>query len=249
MIPRLWVNNFTIGINAISKKARDSLLEAIMVIDMTQDVAMVREQVVSVMQGVCGTSTQCAAMLAAQFYNGIRRYELGEATDVTFDSGRDPEATEGAVRAFAEKLVEGNDEAFVNACLDRADYEVKFAAAQTCVNNAKRDPVKPRLARVPSGEETCDFCLMLASRGFVYHTEVTASHSHANCDCRIIPSWKSHEVEGYDPDALYDKWQGAIDAKAEERAERNGTTVDEERSRIMKSYGDAAKRAKKRRRT
>lgn len=249
MIPRLWVNNFTVGINVISKNACEALERQLREIDMTQDVAAIRKQVVSVMQGVCGTSTQGAAMLAAQFYNGIRRYELGEATDVTFDSGRDTEATEGAVRAFAEKLVDGKQDEFVEACLQRADYEIKVAAAQTCLNNAKRDPNKPRFARVPTGDETCDFCLMLASRGFVYHTEAAASHTHWSCDCRVIPSWDSEEVEGYDPDALHDQWQGAIDAKAEERAERNGTTVDEERSRIMKSYGDAAKRAKKRRRT
>lgn len=249
MIPRLWVNNFTVGINAISDKAREALGALLSEIDMDQDVTTVREQAVQAMQGVCGTSTQGAAMLAAEFYNGIRQYELGETIDATFDSGREPEATESAVRAFAQKLVEEKQNKFVDACLDRADYEVKVAAAQTCVNNAKIDPKKPRFARVPSGEDTCEFCLMLASRGFVYHTEAAASHTHASCDCRVIPSWDSYEVEGYDPDALYDKWQGAIDAKAEERAERNGTTVEDERNRIMKSYGDAAKRAKKRRRT
>jgi len=203
MIPRLWVDNFTAGINAISKKARKTLANLLASIDMGQDVTTVREQAVQAMQGVCGTSTQGAAMLAAEFYNGIRQYELGETIDATFDSGREPEATEGAVRAFAQKLVDGKQDEFVDACLDRADYEVKVAAAQTCVNNAKIDPKKPRFARVPSGEDTCEFCLMLASRGFVYHTEVTASHAHANCDCRIIPSWKSEVVEGYDPDELY----------------------------------------------
>ncbi len=208
MIPRLWVSNYTAGINAISKKARETLADLLSAIDMEQDVATVREQVVPVMQGVCGTSTQGSAMLSASFYNGIRQYELGETIDATLDSGREPDATEGAVRAFAQKLVDGKQNEFVDACLDRVDYEVKVAAAQTCVNNAKIDPRKPRFARVPSGEDTCEFCLMLASRGFVYHTAVTASHAHANCDCRIIPSWESEEVEGYDPDELYRRWKG-----------------------------------------
>ena len=57
------------------------------------------------------------------------------------------------------------------------------------------------------GSETCSFCIMLASRGFVYHSESTASHAHANCDCRITPSWdKSPTAQGYDPDAYYDEW-------------------------------------------
>lgn len=245
MIPRLWVNNFTVGINVISKNAREVLEKQLREIDMTQDVAAIREQVVAVMQGTCGTSAHGAAMLSAQFYDGIRQFETGSALGAVPDSGREPKATEGAVRAFAQKLVDGKQDEFVEACLQRADYEIKVAAAQTCLNNAKRDPLKPRFARVPTGDETCDWCLMLASRGFVYHTEAAASHTHWNCDCRVIPSWDSEEVEGYDPNAIYDQWQDAIDAKAAERAERNGTSEAEERERIMRQYGDAARRAKR----
>lgn len=245
MIPRLWVNNFTVGINVISKNAREVLERQLREIDMAQDVAAIREQVVAVMQGTCGTSTRGAAMLSAQFYDGIRQFETGSALGAVPDSGREPKATEGAVRAFAQKLVDGKQDEFVEACLQRADYEIKVAAAQTCLNNARRDPRKPRFARVPTGAETCDFCLMLASRGFVYHTEAAASHTHTSCDCRVIPSWDSYEVEGYDPKAIYDQWQDAIDAKAAERAERNGTSEAEERERIMRQYGDAARRAKR----
>lgn len=244
MIPRLWVNNFTVGINVISKNAREVLEKQLREIDMTQDVAAIRDQVVAVMQGTCGTSTQGAAMLSAQFYDGIRQFETGHALGAVPDSGREPKATEGAVRAFAQKLVDGKQDEFVEACLQRADYEIKVAAAQTCLNNAKRDPNKPRFARVPTGDETCDWCLMLASRGFVYHTEAAASHAHSDCDCRVVPSWDSMEVEGYDHDELYVMWQEAIDAKARERAERNGTTVDSEREKIMDAYARSAKSAR-----
>ena len=248
MIPRLYVNNLTVGVNAISKKARDALAEALALIDMTQDVSVVRELTVAAMEGVCSTATKGASILSAEMYNAIREFELGERMQATTDSGRDPRATEGAVRAFAEKLVKGEQEAFVNLCLGRADYEVKVATARTALNNAKRDTRKPRFARVPTGEETCDFCLMLASRGFAYLSEAAASHTHENCDCRVIPSWKSMEVEGYDPDALYDQWQESIDEKAERRSERNGTTVEEERERIMAGYERASQAAKKRKR-
>jgi hypothetical protein len=84
---------------------------------------------------------------------------------------------------------------------------------------------------------------MLSSRGWVYHTEAAASHSHASCDCRVVPSWKAQDVEGYDPAALYDRWQASIDEKAAKRAERNGTTPDEERKKIMDAYGESAKKA------
>lgn len=64
-----------------------------------------------------------------------------------------------------------------------------------------------------------------------------------------MPGWSGTEVQGYDPRSIYDRWQDAIDAKARERAERNGTTVSEERAAIMRDYGEAAKTAKQRRKT
>ena len=247
MIPRSYIENFTRGINAISAQAQSALDAALQGIDLTGDVADVRRQVVSVMQGICGTSTDAAAQLAAQFYDGLRYYELGETMGAQPTSGREAEATEGAVRAFADKLVKGKQDSFVNLLGDRVDYEIKVATSNTCLNNAKRDRRKPRFARVPTGIETCDFCLMLASRGFVYHTEAAAGHAHGGCDCRIVPSWKSQEVEGYDPEAIYDQWQDAIKAKAAERAERNGTSEADEMKHIMSQYGEAARRAKRNR--
>jgi hypothetical protein len=243
-LPRSVIESYTRGINGISESGRAALTEAFGRIDFAQDVATVRAQVVEVMQAVCGVSTDAAAVLSAQFYDGVRAIELGEELGAQALSGRDPAATEGAVRAFAKKLDEGKVDVFKNLCLGRVDYECKVAAAQTCLNNAKRDPRAPRFARVAYGE-TCDFCLMLASRGWVYHTEAAASHAHSGCDCRVVPSWKARSVEGYDPAALYDQWQDAIDAKAAKRAERNGTTPDEERKKIMDSYGESAKRAKR----
>lgn len=245
-IPRAYIERYTKAINTISADSRKKLEEALAKIDYSQDIATVREQVVEVMQVYCGGATDLTAQLAAEFYDGLREYELGERMGAVAKSGRDPNATEGAVRAFAQKLVEDKTAEFITLCLERLDYETKVAAAQTVLNNGRRDRRKPRFARVPTGAETCDFCLMLASRSFVYRNETTASHAHSGCDCRIVPSWKSMAVEGYDPDALYDQWQKAIDTKAAERAERNGTSVDEERRHIMKGYGNAAKNAKKR---
>lgn len=243
-IPRQWLTNYTTAINAVSKGSQDALSDYLAYLDLTRDVGETRAQVVAFMEGVCGAATSATAQLALSFYNLIREYELGEAIDAVPDGGRIPAATDGAVRAFADKLVKGDPDAFKSLCLGRVDYEVKVAAAQACLNAAKQDPKPPRFARVPTGDETCDFCLMLASRGFVYHTETTASHAHANCDCRVVPSWLSHTVEGYDPQAIADQWVSAVEGKASERAARNGTSVDEERHKIMDSYARASQRAR-----
>lgn len=82
--------------------------------------------------------------------------------------------------------------------------QVRRLANETMRKNASRDGL--RYARVPGSGETCGFCIMLASRGFVYWSAETAgegNHYHRNCRCKVVPGFDGMEVEGYDPDALY----------------------------------------------
>lgn len=247
-IPRSYIERFTSSVNRISEQARAELAAALELVDYSQDVATIREQVITIMQAYCEGATDLAAILSAEVYDGLREYEIGSRMGASTNSGRIPEATVHAVRAFAQKLVDGKTDEFKTLCIERLDYEVKRASAETILNNGNRDRIRPRYARVPTGTETCDFCLMLASRGFVYKSLAAASHFHSNCDCRVIPSWKAFQVDGYDPDALRDEWVAAVDAKAEERSERNGTSFDVERKKIMDGYERAATNAKKRKR-
>lgn len=69
---------------------------------------------------------------------------------------------------------------------------------------AEKDPSKPRYARVPQGA-TCEFCIMLASRGFVYWSEESAGKFngyHRDDNCQIVSSWGRMQVKGYDPDGM-----------------------------------------------
>lgn len=79
--------------------------------------------------------------------------------------------------------------------------------------SAMMDPARPRVARVPSGSETCAFCLMLASRGAVYESEQTAGRDreyHGKCDCVPTPLWRGDALpEGYSPDDLYARYESA----------------------------------------
>ena len=196
---------------------------------------------------VMPTYTDMAAQASADFYDAERELALGERLGAVSISGYNPRKTEGAVRGFVRFVLRDDVQTFNDQVLQRIDYEMKRSANMSVVENGRRDPKRVRYARVPTGAETCDFCLMLASRGFVYQSESTASasHVHSSCDCRVVPGWDGMEVEGYDPQAIYDRWQDAIDAKARERAERSGTTVSEERAAIMAGYGRAARNAKR----
>ena len=247
-IPRAAVDFLTEEINGISADAQARVLRVLQGITWTpENVAECRELVIQALAQVMPTYTTMAAQASADFYDAARELALGERLGAVSISGYDPRKTEGAVRGFVRFVLDGRVETFNEQVLQRIDYEMKRSANMSVVENGRRDPRKPKYARVPTGSETCDFCLMLASRGFVYQSESTASasHVHSHCDCRVTPGWDGMEVEGYDPQAIYDRWQDAIDAKASERAERNGTTVSEERASIMAAYGRAAKNAKR----
>ena len=247
-IPRAAVDFLTEEINGISADAQARVLKVLQGIQWTpENIAQCRELVIQALAAVMPTYTTMAAQASADFYDAARELVVGEKMGATAISGYDPRKTEGAVRAFVRFVLRDEVQTFNDQVLQRIDYEMKRSANMSVVENGRRDPKKVRYARVPTGAETCDFCLMLASRGFVYQSEGTASasHCHSSCDCRVTPGWDGMEVEDYDPRSIYDRWQDAIDAKAKERAERKGTTVSEERAAIMAAYGRAAKNAKR----
>ena len=247
-IPRQAVDFLTDEVNGISADAQARVLRVLQEIRWTpENVAECRDIVLQALAAVMPTYTDMAAQASADFYDAERELALGERLGAVSISGYDPRKTEGAVRGFVRFVLRDDVQTFNDQVLQRIDYEMKRSANMSVVENGRRDPKRVRYARVPTGAETCDFCLMLASRGFVYQSESTASasHVHSSCDCRVVPGWDGMEVEGYDPQAIYDRWQDAIDAKARERAERSGTTVSEERAAIMAGYGRAARNAKR----
>lgn len=154
--------------------------------------------------------------------DGIEIYNHGRYFTVTGEhvAGDGVRDITGDVAGFISRWFRGEspEEAVRRRVGDLASAQVKRMANRTMTRNAARDGV--RYARVPTGAETCGWCLMLASRGFVYASEKTAGatdHYHNDCDCKIMPEFGDTEVEGYDPDALYDVYSeayGDLDGRA-----------------------------------
>lgn len=71
---------------------------------------------------------------------------------------------------------------------------VRASARYTMQRNIADDPTGPRWARVTGGAKPCAFCVMLAGRGFVYHSKEKAdfgdSFHDGKCHCTVIPGWK-----------------------------------------------------------
>lgn len=222
-LPREVIDSYTKRLNALSAASRRVVAAQLAQIEY-EDIADLREKVTAILEPVCAASSDAAAAYAAEFYDEVRGAQAGAALGAEAVSAHSAEATAAAVRAMVQAVVDGKPwEQFARQVEDRADYEVKRSAGECVKANAARDPLRPKWARVPSGTETCSYCLMYASRGFAYTSEKTASekagggHYHTNCDCRIVPGFPGMEVEGYDPADLYRKWK-----QADSKAEANG---------------------------
>lgn len=240
-IPRAALDYLTEQINACSADAQAKALKLLEKIDWS-DVAAARQIVVEVINMLVAEYGLASAQAAADFYDASRELCTGEKLGAKAYTDIDPKATEGAIRAFVNKIVEHDDvEGFNRATCSRIDYEMKRSAGHCMMRNGARDPLKPRFARVPSGAETCKFCLMLASRGFVYHSKKSAGaldHYHDGCDCRIVCSWDDDGAEGYDPDALAEKWRELKREGAKDSAKRKDVAREK---RSMMSLNDPAK--------
>ena len=198
-------------------------------------VAEKREAAKLIMEGFVQGYDDVAAEFAAQWYD--HRAEQGGARldqAVTMTTYR-PDSVDAVARYQAKKLAKGGDAAFAKACGEFARNDAFRSLNETISANVGRDKEKgARFARVPTGLETCTFCLMLASRGAVYHTRKTAGefkHFHRRCDCKVVPSFEDDPmatlVEGKDPhDAL--RWYARVESAKSSRAEIPGSRRDVE---------------------
>ena len=217
-IPRRLLDELTEELNALSSAGRQMVENALARLApqfedsdgvvQPENVAPLRAAAVEVMDAVCGEMTDLSAARTAEFYDSVRKLAGAAGRySALAESGRIPAATEGAVRALVQRVADtGMTAVFARELGDRVDYEVKKASGDCVVINSLGDPSKPRWARIPTGAETCPFCIMLASRGFVYHSAEKAGskgHYHPNCDCRIVPGFNDMEVEGYDTKEYY----------------------------------------------
>lgn len=136
-----------------------------------------------------------AFLASDRFYGGLKRAQTGQIQPF-----RMPRFSHDAVEI--DRLLSNSSHVGRTS-----DWLVRCAVRDTMWFNGMRDPDRPRFAIIPAGD-ACEWCVMLASRGFVYWSDQTAAASlHANCRCAIVPSWeRSPRVEGYNPGRLYGRY-------------------------------------------
>ena len=173
-----------------------------------------QDYAVAVLYDAVSTYGDTAASWACDVYDQTMA-ELGIETRPAKAHGYTYDMTRGTVHDAARGIDFSQADAyqrFTQRLTVKAFDAPRRAANRTMRKNATRDASRGvRYARVPSGRETCGFCLMLASRGFVYASEKTAgdiggrfNRYHDRCDCTVMPGTATTTIEGYDPDWLYD---------------------------------------------
>ena len=175
-------------------------------------VSSVRDATISALQDSIGIYGDEAQALAGQLFDEVCAAEGINATSSIYDDLIDMDMVAGKVRWLCRKVVEGDTKGYVEKVGVLADFYTKRCNYMAQMRNCHG--ANMRYARIPTGQETCDWCLMLASRGFVYYTEDSAkAGNHQNCDCLCVPSRggssfdDATQVEGYDPDEYYRLWR------------------------------------------
>ena len=146
------------------------------------------------------------AAAAARMYEELRPRELG-----VFNAEVAAQYSDVEFAARLRQAAKGKTQASLAMGLQK---DIMDMGRETIAHNMRRDKSRVKWARVPRGK-TCAWCTMLASRGWVYASEVSAGgrghEYHASCDCMIVPSWEhgTPKLKGYDSARLNEQYQTA----------------------------------------
>lgn len=212
-------------------KARDELLAALAQLDVTDEASW--PYVVEVVTRLYSDYGRAFAELGRQFYQWCRDVQTdgkGMFIAETFwnDAGYGllTNAVNGHLHDLSDdRKTEGEVTTAITNSLGNFAFKASRDTIQHNLNEEWRTRNVPTtngrlgFARVPRAGCTCAFCIMMASRGFVYHTRETAGGGdpakkyHLNCRCAVVPMDASDPtIAGYDESGYLELYEAARDA-------------------------------------
>lgn len=173
--------------------------------NLSRDPYVVRDAVLEFMPALVTAYGDTAAVLGADWYDLLRDVPpSARAFDAVLADPPDVKQVEGSARWGLGPLFQDDPDTTLERLLGSTQRLVLQAGRDSVWRSAARDPVRTRVARVPSGADTCRFCIMLASRGAVYADDVAAGRGndfHDNCDCtQVLVRSQADLPEGYNLD-------------------------------------------------
>lgn len=213
-VPKSAVDGFAKDLDALARRASGYIANRILAVIAGRNptaadvVSAAREALDEALAGYGDAAAAAGADYFDEFMEALGIDARGMVHDVI-----DIDEVMSRLWPMAQEYVETRLEengwgGFAEDAADLGGYLVKRAGRENVARNCEDNGIA--YARVPSGAHTCDFCLMLASRGFVYYDAQAAGEGrafHRGCDCRIVPGTPGTQVEGYDPDALYRRYK------------------------------------------
>ncbi len=180
-------------------------------LDFTNNREVAIKQATSFARDLIELYGDAAAYISAVFYEEMAN-RAGITVGAQLEELDEDVITRAATKA-ANSLAAGSSlEAYQRQLEAIVKRFILQQANETSMNNAlASQKTGVKYARVPTGNETCAFCLMLASRGFVYATKESAgemNHFHEHCDCLIISDFgEDAALEGYDESEYLKLWE------------------------------------------
>lgn len=180
----------------------------------------VRDALLEIVPVLVRSYGDLAATAAAEWYEEVRAASLGGSFAARVSSGVDAARVEGSVRYAAGHLFTDDPQQTLSTLNGAIQRHILYSGRDTVRQNIGYDPRKPRWARVPTGAKTCAFCTLMASRGFIYHSQITAglgNDYHDDCDCQEVVDFDAEgaHIDGYDPEAMYEQYLAARAASGE----------------------------------
>ena len=210
MTTRQDVNRLSTATSRLTTAAQDDLTAFFRSLALTLPEAA-RDELIEFLPRLTQLYGDAAAAAAAEWFEGLRAGAVGTPYEAVLADPVDDTQVAQTVRYAAGHLFTSTPDQALAVLSSATQRYVTYMSRATVARNVAHDPARPRWARVPAGAHTCAFCAMLASRGFVYHSEDKAGRFHDDCHCQIVPEWgrgPAH-IEGYDPDAMHAMYEQA----------------------------------------
>ena len=231
MVTRSDVDRLARATGQVSAEAERVLAEFFRSLDLSKP-ELVRDALLEVVPAITDQFGDLSATVAAEWFEQQRAKEIGGSFSATLGADDSLARVEGSVRWASGEMFRDNPQGTLDLLTGAVQRHVTYAGRDTIARNVMLDPRRPRWAHVPSGNNPCAFCVVMASRGWVYKSAKKANlHSqfHDHCHCQVVASWDhiNAHIEGYDPDRFYDMY-------AMSREDTLGQTVNA----MKKNYPD-----------
>lgn len=143
--------------------------------NLSGDPARVRDELLGFFPDLMQAYGDTAAVLGADWYDLLRDVPASaKSFEAVLAQPASAVQAQESARWGIGPLFTGDPDAALSQLLGATQRLVMQPGRDSIWDSAARDPVRTGVARVPSGVTTCKFCVMLASRGPVYLSQVNA---------------------------------------------------------------------------